>query len=146
MSDPIQGRCLCGAIRIQITPPTEFCSHCHCESCRRAHAAALVTWTGVDEAQLHIVQGEDKLERYESSVGTYRCFCRICGTSMVSYYTAQSPTFGDSAGKMYVPVAVLTTPLDRTPDSHVSFEEHVEWFEFADELPRYRAKSDEPIA
>jgi len=53
------------------------------------------------------------------------------------------PTFGGLAGKRYVPVAVLTEPLDRDPDSHVSFEEHVGWFELDDRLPRCRGKSEE---
>jgi len=143
MPAPIPGRCLCGAVEIEITPPTEFCSHCHCESCRRAHAAPFVTWTGVAANQLRFVRGEDNLEHYRSSPGTFRCFCRTCGTSMLTYYTTDSPTFGGLAGKRYVPVAVLTEPLDRAPDSHVSFEEHVGWFEFDDRLPRCRGKSEE---
>jgi hypothetical protein len=143
MPDPIHGRCLCGAITIELTPPTDFCSHCHCQSCRRAHGAPLVTWTGVGADQLRFVCGEDNLERYQSSPGTYRCFCRTCGTSMVCYYTEDSRTFGSLAGKMYVPVAVLTDPIDQPPDGHVSFEEHVDWFDFDDGLPRYRSKSEE---
>ena len=145
MSQPIRGRCLCGAVQLEMSPPTEFCSHCHCESCRRAHAAPVVTWTGVAAESFRFLRGEANLERYQSSPGTYRCFCRICGTSMVCYYTADSETFGHLVGQMYVPVAVLTDPLDRPADSHVSFEEHVHWLKLSDSLPRYRAKSDEVI-
>lgn len=144
--EPIRGRCLCGAIQIELQPPTEFCSHCHCESCRRAHAAPLVTWTGANAEQFRIISGEHQLERYQSSPGTYRCFCRTCGTSMVCYYTRESASFGDLEGKMYVPVAVLTDALDRAPDGHVSFEEHVAWLELSDGLPRYRGKSQDEMA
>ncbi len=98
MPESIHGRCLCGAIEIELTPPTEFCSHCH-----------------------------------------------ICGTSMVCYYTEESLRFGNLAGKMYVPVAVLTDPLDKVPEGHVSFEEQVGWFSFDDGLPRYRGKSEERL-
>jgi len=145
MPSPIPGRCLCGAVQIELTPPTELASHCHCESCRRAHAAPLVTWTGLAASQLRFARGEDHLERYESSPGTFRCFCRTCGTSMLSYYTPDSSTFGDLTGKVYVPVAVLTEALDREPDSHVSYEEHVPWLEVGAGLPRYRGKGEEPI-
>ncbi len=144
MSTPIRGRCLCGAVRLQLLSPTLFCSHCHCESCRRAHAAAFVTWTGVPEERFSLLRGQDMLTRFQSSPGAFRCFCRACGSVLFTYYTAQHADFGDAAGTIYVPVAVLNDPLDRAPASHVSFEERVPWFPFHDELPRYRAKSDEP--
>jgi len=144
MSSPLHGRCLCGAIHVELTPPTEP-SHCHCESCRRAHAAPVVTWTSVAADRFRVVRGEDQLQRHQSSPGTFRCFCRTCGSSMACYYTADSPTFAYLADEVYVPVAVLTDPLDTPPECHWSFEEHVDWFEFEDDLPRFRAKGDERI-
>ena len=47
---------------------------------------------------LRIADGEEHLERFRSSPGTFRCFCRTCGTAMLSYYTADSSAFGDLAG------------------------------------------------
>ncbi len=141
---PIRGHCLCGAVKLDLTPPTDFASHCHCESCRRAHAAAFVTWTGVPDARLTIVAGEALLTRYESSPGAFRCFCRRCGTSMLTYYSAAHAEHGGATGRAYVPVAVLADPPDRQPTSHVSFEERVDWFPFDDALPRFIAKSDTP--
>ncbi len=143
MSSPLRGRCLCGAVRIALEPPTLFASNCHCESCRRSHGAAFVTWTGVPDERFRVVQGEAVVTRFESSAGAYRCFCSTCGTFMYTYYESVHADFGDAAGSTYVPVAVLDDPLDRAPDSHVSFEEAVAWFPFQDGLPRCRAKSDE---
>ena len=145
MTQPIKGRCLCGAIRIELTPPTQFNVHCHCESCRRAHAAPVVTWTGVNEDAFRVVQGENEIRRYESSPGTFRCFCATCGTSLLSYYTRENPDYGHEFNKVYVPVAVLLDPMDQPPQSHVSYEEHVDWCCFADPLPRFRGKSDEEV-
>ncbi len=145
MSTTIPGRCLCGAVRIALEPPTLFVSHCHCESCRRSHAAAFVTWTGVPEARFTLTQGEAALTRYESSPGAFRCFCSRCGSVMFTYYEARHADFGDAAGSVYVPVAILEGPLDRHPSGHVSIEEAVPWFSFHDELPRFRAKSDEAM-
>jgi hypothetical protein len=132
-------------VHIVLEPPTLFASHCHCESCRRAHAAAFVTWTGVPKGRFRVVQGEAEVTCYESSPGAFRCFCRHCGTVMFTYYEPGHADFGDAAGSTYVPVAVLVDPLDRAPDGHVSFEEAVSWFPFEDRLPRYRAKSEEPM-
>jgi len=142
MPSPIRGRCLCGAVRIALEPPTIFASHCHCQSCRRSHAAAFVTWTGVPDERFELPEGADAVTRYESSPGAFRCFCSRCGTMMFTYYDARHADFGDAAGTTYVPVAVLEDPLDREPTSHVSFEERVPWFPYHDELPRYEAKSD----
>jgi hypothetical protein len=145
MASPIRGRCLCGAVRIELEPPTLFASHCHCESCRRSHAAAFVTWTGVVDSRFQLTAGEPEITRYESTPGAFRCFCSRCGTVMFTYYEPGHADFGDAAGSMYVPVAVLEDPLDRAPDSHVSVEEAVPWFPFHDDLPRYQAKSEERV-
>ncbi len=145
MPTPIRGHCLCGIVRIGLTPPTLFASHCHCESCRRAHAAAFVSWTGVPDERFEIVQGEERVTRFQSSPGAFRCFCSRCGSAMFTYYTPEHADFGGTAGCVYVPVAVLEDPLDRQPSSHISFEERVAWFPFRDELPRFVAKSDQRV-
>jgi hypothetical protein len=44
----------------------------------------------------------------------------------------------------WVAFASLVTAPGRLPDRHYSFEERVEWFPFSDELPKRRAKTDEP--
>ncbi|MFT7583542.1 MAG: hypothetical protein ACI9MR_005229 [Myxococcota bacterium] len=132
----LRGQCLCGAVRIALTPPTLFASHCHCESCRRAHAAAFVTWTAVPTAQFVIEENASELSAYASSDGVTRSFCRTCGTSLM--YT------GQGRGAVYVPVGVLTTPLDRPVDSHVSYEEHVAWLDGVVGLPCFEAKTDVP--
>ena len=48
-----RGRCMCGARAASSRAfPSRFCAHCHCESCRRAHGAAFVTWVGFPSAQV----------------------------------------------------------------------------------------------
>ncbi len=134
MHDPIPGSCLCGASRFQLIPPTEFCSHCHCRSCRKSHAAPLVTWTSVPEAQLQVL-GAD-LTTYKSSQNVTWLFCRLCGSHLFYRCT-------DAPGRVYVSVASLDGPLDRQPDSHVSYEEKVPWLHLQDGLPCFVGKTDE---
>lgn len=136
-SDPIRGRCLCGRVTFALTEPTEFAGHCHCESCRRAHAAPFVTWTSVQDRHLQIGSGHDDLRGYESSEGVVRTFCSFCGSQL--FYRGRS-----APGRVYVPVAVLDR-IDRDPDAHVSYEEHVPWIEGLERLACFRAKSDEPM-
>jgi len=47
---------------------------------------------------------------------------------------------------VYVSVGCLTTVVDDRPVAHVSYEEHVEWIEGSDALPKFRSKTDEQIA
>ena len=69
-----RGRCHCGRVRFVARFPSRFNAHCHCESCRRAHGAAFVTWVGFPSAQVTVTEGGDLLRAHESSPGTRRSF------------------------------------------------------------------------
>jgi hypothetical protein len=47
--------------------------------------------------------------------------------------------------RIYVTLASLVDPVDRAPQSHVSYEERVSWMQFDDGLPKHRGKTDEEI-
>jgi len=142
--DALKGRCLCGATTLSIQLPVDFVSHCHCESCRRAHGAAFVSWFGVAANRCHVSSLHDApMQTYESSPGAFRSFCSRCGTPLVMRYTADHAEFGAATEHVYVPLAVMDEPVDKLPDSHVSFEERADWFPFSDDLPRFFGKSDE---
>lgn len=132
---PLQGRCACGAITLTLTPPTEFVSHCHCASCRRAHAAAFVTWTAVPSDRFHMIGAP---RSFESSPGVERCFCAACGTPVL-YRATSTP------GRVYVPVAILDQ-IDQAPDSHVSYEERATWLGRPESLPCHRSKGQEALS
>jgi hypothetical protein len=134
----VTGNCLCKKISFEIEMPTEFMSHCHCESCRTSHGAAVVTWGGVSSNQFKFVSGEELLKKYKSSEKVNWCFCSNCGTSLL-YIHEEYPD------KIYFTVANIKGELDRKADSHVSYEEHVHWFSFKDDLPKFKEKSDERI-
>ncbi len=132
----IAGSCLCKSVRVRITPPTLFVSHCHCATCRAAHGAAFVTWTAVPNARFVLDDPDHALSRYRSSPDVERGFCSRCGTQMLYQ--------GGGADRTYVPVAVLDS-IDQPPDSHVSFEERAPWLAGCAALPCCRAKTSEPV-
>lgn len=82
------GRCFCGAIRLTARGAPKFVSNCHCESCRKASSAPMVTWAGFMDTQVEI-RG-DTLQRHASSPGVQRMFCGRCG-SAVGYRARQLP-------------------------------------------------------
>ena len=102
------------------TFPSRFCAHCHCVSCRRAHGAAFVTWIGFPSTQVKITHGAEDLAVHESSPGTFRKFCRHCGTKLFFESTRW-------AGETHIVLAAFDEPVDRLPTTHVFFEEHVAW-------------------
>ncbi|MEO8752213.1 MAG: GFA family protein [Casimicrobiaceae bacterium] len=122
------GSCHCGSVRFVAKFPSRFCAHCHCESCRRAHGAAFVTWVGFPSGQVQITDGADMLSTHESSPGTFRMFCRHCGTKLF---------FESSrwAGETHVVLAAFDEPVDQLPSGHAFYEEHASWLPPLRELP-----------
>lgn len=135
MTAPLPGRCYCGDVRFEVDPPTDFVSHCHCESCRLSHGAPLVTWTCVPDAQFRFTSGEPTIRWYRSSDVIEWGFCSRCGSSML--YRAIGDGHSEAKpGQMYVTVASLPGGPDRAPRAHVSYEERVPWLTSPDGLPK----------
>ena len=120
MSVSATGRCHCGAVRFVAAFPSRFVAHCHCESCRRANSAAFVTWVGFTAPQVTVTAGADDVAVHESSPGTFRKFCRACGTKL--FFEG-----GKWPGERHVVLAAFDEPLDRAPGGHAFYEEHVSW-------------------
>jgi hypothetical protein len=137
--DPVRGACLCGAVRFELTLPTQVCAHCHCSICRRAHGAGYVTWVRLPKLQLELTSGREKLVRYASSEDATRSFCGVCGSSLFfESKTAQS--------SIDVALANLDGSLDRKPQLHVFVDDRAEWVAIGDDLPRLGGRTGvEPI-
>ncbi len=129
MSD-FEGRCLCGAVKFAITPPTLFFAHCHCHFCREAHGAAFVTWVGAAEERFRLSVGSREPRWYQSSQQSRRGFCDACGTTLFFASTL-------CPGEMHVTRTSIQGPIDREPQCHVFFDQHADWTEVGDEFPRY---------
>jgi hypothetical protein len=125
----VTASCLCGAVQLEIGLPTLWCAHCHCSLCRRAHGAAFVTWFGVAAGRFSVAAGRDLLERYVSSAGATRSFCRRCGSTL-TFESTRWP------GEVHVVLANADGPIDREPQAHVYWDDHVAWGDFRDrDLP-----------
>ncbi len=129
----MQGQCFCGAVRYRLIPPTDFAGHCHCQSCRSATGAPMVSWTSVPNEQFELLEGHERLRIYPSSPEVIWEFCNRCGTTL--FYHSN-----ENSDRTYVTVASLREPLDRDLESHVSFEEKPAWFDW--DLPRFYAKTE----
>lgn len=121
------GRCLCGDVRYAADGPLIWQRHCHCESCRRATSAPMVTFFAVPDGGWRWTGAAPA--RYNSSPGVERSFCGRCG-SPISYRSEETP------GEMHFLSCTQDDPTDVTPEGHDFWAEHLPWLDLADRLPR----------
>jgi len=123
------GYCLCGAIRYEFDEVgVIWQGHCHCESCRRACGAPLVSWFGVDKTRWRWT-GETP-SSYRSSDWAERWFCPKCGTPM-GYASDKLPD------EMHGLASTLSNPDWFTPQAHYFHSKSLPWLHIDDDLPRY---------
>jgi ADP-ribosyl-[dinitrogen reductase] hydrolase len=125
----LKGSCLCGGVRYEVDQLDMPIAHCHCTSCRKAHAAAFASTSGVMRDHFRWTAGEDKVRAFESSPGKLRKFCSECGTHLVADRPAQA----------HVILRVAT--LDDDPGTmsvlHIWTSHDVPWLTAAADAPRY---------
>ena len=107
----LAGRCYCSAIVFRVRIPAGskpiFTAYCHCDSCRRAHAAPLYHVACIEEAMFEIREGAEHLQEYRKPGGRIvRAFCRECGSKILNRFPEWSP-----GGR--VPLAFFPDLLDQ---------------------------------
>jgi hypothetical protein len=96
----LYGNCYCESIKFEVRSDVEQTTavYCHCESCRRAHAAPLYQVVYVEEAAFRIIEGENLLKDF-CKPSTHvdgpiiRSFCSNCG-SRICNRMPQKPQLG----------------------------------------------------
>jgi ADP-ribosyl-[dinitrogen reductase] hydrolase len=125
----LRGSCLCGAVRYEASQLDMPIVHCHCTTCRKAHASAFTTTAGVMRDHFRWTQGQSKLRVYESSPGKLRHFCSICGTQLIAERPAQP--------HVILRVATLDDEPRSTPVIHIWTSHDVPWLQDGDGVARY---------
>ncbi len=126
----LRGSCLCGGVRYEISGSLGRIVYCHCSQCRKASGTAFATNTPVDSTAFRVVEGADKVRRYESSEGKWRCFCSVCGSPIYSE-TRSRPNV------VRVRIGTLDSPAGARPIAHFFASSKAEWFEILDGLPTF---------
>ena len=125
--------CLCGGIRYEVTGELGPVALCHCGMCRKASGSAFASNASVARDGFRLTHGAELVQRYESSPGRWRCFCRVCG----------SPVFSESRDTPeYVRVRLGTFDDDpgARPSYHWAVNFKAPWWTIHDDLPQV----DEP--
>ena len=124
----LQGSCLCGAIRYEVSGAIGPLVYCHCSMCRKASGSSFATNAPVDAAGFRFTAGEDRLGRYESSPGEFRCFCTRCGSQLVKTYAKTS--------EVRIRMGTLEGDPGIGPIGHVMVGSKAPWTRLADGLPQ----------
>ena len=128
MNLPLEGGCLCGAVRYRIGAAPDHAGYCHCRMCQRASGAPVVPWLTIASEAFVWTKGEPAA--YRSSAKAERLFCGACGTQLVFREFGQS-------GELDVTLASLDNPAAVRPTHHIWTSSRIAWFDTADDLPRY---------
>lgn len=129
----VSGRCACGAVRYVCDGPILWAGHCHCESCRRASSAPVVSFLGVRRDCLE--WAGQMVDVLTSGGSVRRQFCAACKSIM----TYQNETWPDET---HLFAATLDDPAQFEPLAHYHWAERVSWFHCEDNLPKHPASAD----
>jgi len=123
----IQGSCLCGAVKFELSSEPAVMGTCHCSRCRKAGSSTVAF---VKKETLEWVQGKEHVATYRPPAPYKygRCFCRICGTSL-GEITAEMDTFPIAAN-------ALDSGFSLTNQFHEFVSEKPHWYEICDDAPR----------
>ena len=80
----IEGGCLCGAVRFEISETPVRPGYCHCTRCQRRSGTAASAQAAIPPGALRILQGEELVRAWAPSKGHEKLFCTECGGQLFS--------------------------------------------------------------
>jgi hypothetical protein len=117
----VPGRCLCGAVELEIDYPAFWAWHDHSPASRRAHGAVYATYVGCWRKHVRVTKGEKNVGRFEDeATNSARSFCARCGTPLI-YERKRSPHM------VNLPRALFDARTGREPRYHLSIEAMADW-------------------
>jgi len=125
----IRGSCLCGQVGYELSGGVELINHCHCSMCRKAHGSAFGTFLHADASGFRWTAGADLVNRYTSSPGNVRAFCRNCGARM--------PVVEMPDNHVIIPAGSLDDDPGVRPVVHLFAGSKAPWIEITDGLPQF---------
>ena len=127
----MQGGCLCGEVRFEVSGPILSAGYCHCEHCQKRTGTGSSANCRVARADFRLLSGAERLHVYQHAVGVPKLFCAACGSALFS---------GDPLSDEQV--AIRLGAFDEDPGVRPGYRQFVDsaaaWEPVPDDgLPRY---------
>lgn len=130
-NDHFSGRCLCGAIRFNVSAKPLLEANCHCDDCRRATGSPYGALAFIPEASLDIEGDTPGSYSHSSDRGSEmeKLFCPTCGSQLFTRNRARVGMVGIRIGaiddaswfkpsvNVYRSRALPSTPIDEEINS-----------------------------
>ena len=124
----VSGSCLCGGIQFE-ADSIPLMVNCHCSMCRKFHGAAFGSFAFVPFDEFRLLKGQDLIQLYETSPGSYRGFCRVCGSTV--------PLLPSHPEEVCIPAGLLDDDPGVRPALHLFVGSKAPWWEITDDLPQF---------
>jgi hypothetical protein len=120
----IQGGCLCGAVRFELSSPPLIASYCHCTRCQRRTGTGSSANAAVDGRAFRILSGADRIGAWLPPDGAEKCFCSECGAHIFSR-SPEDP----------VRVGIRMSAFDSDPGIRPSYRQYVAYAAVWEPIP-----------
>jgi hypothetical protein len=81
---PLQGGCLCGEVRYEVSAPSVAARYCHCTHCQRRTGTSSSANCLFPRAGFRLLSGAEQLRAYKPPTGVPKLFCATCGSALFS--------------------------------------------------------------
>lgn len=127
----LNGSCLCGAVKYQVSGEPQRFYYCHCQRCRKASGSGHASNLFLTRATLAFEQGEALLKRYKvpEAQRFARQFCSTCGSAVAR--------FVPELDAVLIPAGTLDEPTPIMPQARIFWDSRAEWSCGGDSLPRF---------
>ena len=127
----LQGSCLCGAVRFEVTEPFEAVNMCHCTSCKKLSGSGGTVSGRVATSAIVILEGRERIGTYQPEEGSAKSFCSACGSNLFGAGWPES-------AKTSVRLSTIDSPFARKPEAHTYVRSLAAWETLPDDgAPRY---------
>ncbi len=135
---PVNGGCLCGAVRYEARAFLNSAYYCHCTICQKTTGAPFEIGVLVAAGSLRFTKGAPSY--FRSTQFGKRGFCAACGSRLL--WAAVDDA---DAWQTNVAACSLDIPSDVRPSCHTYTDTMLPWLEIADDLPRYTEPEMEAV-
>ena len=116
----LDGSCLCGTVRFEVTEPFVRVAACHCTSCKKISGGTGTVSGIAPTGAIRVLAGDEALRTFQPDEGLAKTFCAECGSNL---FGGGWPESSHSS----VRLSALDSPFDQKPEMHIFVRSVAAW-------------------